>query len=895
MLPPATTGAPGPDDLAAVLDAVAGLVLRLDGAGLTTFASAGARDLLGFAPAALVGRPLADLLRPGDSAALAEVVARGLAGPVRLHLLDLAGTPVAVEASFRPLPCGGRVATIRPVPEGDATLAGLRRGGGTLDAESDRTLADTLPQLVWMESAETGETLYANRAFEAYCGAIGATREARTGRFHPEDGPRIAAACLAAREQARPCEIQARVRGRACGYRWHQLVFRPLRRDGRWLGWLGSALDIDEIVTARKALEQTGDLLRLAQEAAGAGLFDMTLGTRDVILSPESARRHGLPGDRPAVIGLADWMRRVLPADRVPVLRAVREAVSARRTFDVAFRVPTEAGPPRWIQAIGRPSRDADGAVARVTGLTFDITARKDTEQALVEAKAAADAARAQAEQANAAKTDFLSAMSHEIRTPLNAVIGFANLLAGSGRLDPDLRRYADLAHVAGESLRTVVDDILDFASVEAGRISLCPEPFAVRELAATCLGIVGTAAAEKGLETALDVDPAIPERLVADPGRLRQILLNLLNNAVKFTPRGTVSLSLCHEGRGPRGERIRLAVTDTGIGITRAQQARLFERFAQADSSIRRDFGGTGLGLAISRRLVERMGGTIGLDSEIGRGSTFTVSLTLPAPPDTGDGRPQAAEAGAGPACAGRILVVEDVAINRELACTVLRAAGHTVEVAEDGFAAVRAVETQDFDLVLMDIQMPGIDGMMATRLIRCLPGRPATVPVIAMTANVLPDQIRAFAAAGMDDHCAKPFRPAELRALAARWLARPRREPASEPVGGPTLDRARHAESASLLPPETLARLLRHFEADVGGAFAEGEAASALRARAHALATAAGLVGFTAWSDACLALENAGDEAFAQVLAETRRLARAAAAETRALIAEAEPGRTD
>ena len=324
MLPPATTGAPGPDDLAAVLDAVAGLVLRLDGAGLTTFASAGARDLLGFAPAALVGRPLADLLRPGDSAALAEVVARGLAGPVRLHLLDLAGTPVAVEASFRPLPCGGRVATIRPVPEGDATLAGLRRGGGTLDAESDRTLADTLPQLVWMESAETGETLYANRAFEAYCGAIGATREARTGRFHPEDGPRIAAACLAAREQARPCEIQARVRGRACGYRWHQLVFRPLRRDGRWLGWLGSALDIDEIVTARKALEQTGDLLRLAQEAAGAGLFDMTLGTRDVILSPESARRHGLPGDRPAVIGLADWMRRVLPADRVPVLRAVR-------------------------------------------------------------------------------------------------------------------------------------------------------------------------------------------------------------------------------------------------------------------------------------------------------------------------------------------------------------------------------------------------------------------------------------------------------------------------------------------------------------------------------------------------------------------------------------------
>ena len=898
MLP--TTGAPGFDNLTAVLDAVAGLVLCIDGAGLTTFASAGARDLLGLAPAALIGRPFAALLRPGEAAALAEILVEPAARPVPLNLLDAEGVPVAVEASFRPGP-GGLVATIRPVPEGDATLADLRRGGeagAAIVGEGDRTLADTLPQLIWMESAETGETLYANRAFEAYCGPIGATREARTGRFHPEDGPRIAAACLAAREQARPCEIQARVRGRACGYRWHQLVFRPLRRNGRWLGWLGSALDIDEIVTARKALEQTGDLLRLAQEAAAAGLFDVTPATRDVILSPESARRHGLPGDRPAVIGLSDWMRRILPADRAPVLRAVREAVSARRTFDVAFRVPTGEGPPRWIQAIGRPSRDAEGAVARVTGLTFDITDRKDTERALVEAKAAAEAARAQAEQANAAKTDFLSAMSHEIRTPLNAVIGFANLLAGSGRLDPDLRRYADLAHVAGESLRTVVDDILDFASVEAGTISLCPEPFAVRDLAATCLGIVGAAAAEKGLETALEVDEAIPEILVADPGRLRQILLNLLNNAVKFTPRGAVRLGLRHEGRTPRGERIRLAVSDTGIGIGRAQQERLFERFVQADSSIRRDFGGTGLGLAISRRLVERMGGTIGLVSEIGRGSTFSVTLTLPAPPGARDQRPEAAQPGPEPAPAGRILVVEDAAINRELACTVLRAAGHAVEVAEDGFAAVRAAETLDLDLVLMDIQMPGIDGMMATRLIRCLPGRAATVPVIAMTANVLPDQIRAFAAAGMDDHFAKPFRPAELQALVARWLAVPRRElEAAAPDA--TLDRERFAESAALLPPETLVRLLRHFQADVEAAFAEGEAAPALRARAHTLATAAGLIGFTTLGDACLVLENAGEAAFAGALGEARRLARAAAAETCILIREVEStpvlGRTD
>ncbi len=273
-----------------------------------------------------------------------------------------------------------------------------------------------------------------------------------------------------------------------------------------------------------------------------------------------------------------------------------------------------------------------------------------------------------------------------------------------------------------------------------------------------------------------------MPDRLVCDPGRLRQILLNLLNNAVKFTPQGRVTVDLFHEEAGPRGDTIRFSVTDTGIGIAPDRQERLFQRFSQADSSIRRAYGGTGLGLAISRRLVELMGGAMGLVSAEGRGSTFWFALTLPRAPAAAA---PVRSAPARPGRTGRILLVEDVEINRELACTVLRAAGHVVDVAADGIGAVRAVEAAPYDLVLMDVQMPRLDGMMATRLIRCLPGPAARVTVVAMSANVLPDQVQGVPG-GRDG---RPFRqavraPGTLRRRGAGGSATP---PANRPANPP------------------------------------------------------------------------------------------------------------
>ncbi|MDP4023013.1 ATP-binding protein [Methylobacterium sp. NEAU 140] len=891
-----------------IVDAIDGLILRLDPDGRVTFVSRGGLGLLGPAADALAGRSLRETVHADDRPALDAAVGRiGPPDEIVIRLRHADGRWRAVAACVRHLPgTRDRVVTVRGTPQDRAPHDRALHDRAPhahprMTGDHYRALVDTLPQLVWMERADTGETIYVNQAFTTYCGPVPTHEAARADLFHPADAEAVAGAYAQARADGTSAEIQGRLRNAAGAYRWHRLVFRPLLKGGALIGWLGSALDIDEIVASRQMLLEAGELLRIAQEAAGTGLFDVDVAAGDVILAPESAHLHGLPPDRPAVLRLSDWMRCVAPADRAPTLRAVRAAITEDRTFDVAFRVPVPDGRDRWIQAIGRRVQGRPDAPARLAGLILDITARKDGEAALVAAKADAEAARAEAERANAAKTNFLSAMSHEIRTPLNAMIGFASLLAGSPRLADDLQRYADLARVAGESLRTVVDDILDFASVEAGVVSLRPEPFAVRAVVDDCLGIVGASAAAKGLGATALIDAAVPDTLVGDPGRLRQILLNLLNNAVKFTQAGSVTVRLCHEGRTPWGERVCVSVIDTGIGIPADRQPRLFQRFSQADDTVRSTYGGTGLGLAICRQLVERMGGTIGVTSQAGGGATFWFTLTLPRAAGAPDG-PAAAPSTAPPAGRrGRILLVEDIEINRELACVVLRGAGHTVDVAADGIEAVRAVEAGAYDLVLMDVQMPRMDGMVATRLIRCLPGPSAGVPVIAMTANVLPDQLAAFREAGMDDHFGKPFQPHELGAAVERWLrtdagAAPPAAGHDAGVGTVTIDRERYEENLATLGPRTLEQLLTHFHVRIRDPFpgtgATAEGRDALRREAHALAAAAGLLGFAPLSRACAALERATDDGdFLERVASARGLAAQAAAETLALLAEGAP----
>jgi len=477
-----------------------------------------------------------------------------------------------------------------------------------------------------------------------------------------------------------------------------------------------------------------------------------------------------------------------------------------------------------------------------------------------------AERAQAQAESGSQAKTEFLAAMSHEIRTPLHGILGFTDLILDRSDLTPDLRRYAERIRTSGSALLTVVNDVLDFSKIEAGAVDLNPRPFPLKAMIANCDSIMRKLAEANGLMLTVRVADALPGVVVGDEARIRQVLLNLLNNAIKFTPAGSVDLSVDEE-RAQGSQALRFTVRDTGVGIPFDKQDRLFQRFSQVDSSATRQYGGTGLGLAISKRLVELMGGTIGFESTEGRGSSFWFRVPLAAATES---ESETLEIRTRKPAEGRarVLVAEDVEINQEIAKAVLEGSGYEVDIVADGAEAVRAANARAYDLILMDIQMPGLDGIEATRRIRDGDGPSQGVPIIALTANVYREQIAKFLAMGMNDHLGKPFKRDELLHKVDAWLSRQRApdghgvEPPPPPAPEPEAAPEAYHDLLETVGPEVAARLLSRlsqilaaFPARIG---TDEERAAAARA-AHSIVSAAGQLGFEDLSDACRHLENA------------------------------------
>ena len=821
-----------------------------------------------------------------------------------------AGEPFTYDARIVRRDGAVREVTVRGTCERDATGVVASLFGIIIDvtesrlAEAEiersneryRSLADALPLLVWTMRPSDGEATYVNACFLDYYGPIGVSRASRVARNHPDDTAALAAAWERAVASGTPYAAEGRLQRRDGAWRWHKLMMTPVRDpldETRIVEWLGTALDIDGIVTANIALEKAQNLLRIALDSADAGTWDWDMREGVTVLSPESLRIYGLPEHgAPRGLTTAEWTALVHPDDVQDTWNAVYKAVEERTIYAAEFRVGE-----RWVAARGKPLYAPDGRPARFVGLHFDATERKNAESALRAMTAEAQAARREAERASEAKSEFLAAMSHEIRTPLNGILGYAGLLLDEPELSGEVRRRLELIRGAGQALLTVVNDILDVSKIEAGQLELDPVPFGLRALVDDTVAIVRGGALKSGLEIAVEMDRSLPGSVLGDENRLRQVLLNLLNNAVKFTPAGRVTLTVAHEGSGPGGDAMIFRVADTGIGISPEQQSRLFRRFSQVDGSISRRFGGTGLGLAICRDLITLMGGRIGVESAVGEGSTFWFTLTLPraeepsepAAPDAGEA---AGGAGRSPA---RLLLVEDVPLNQELARAVLETGGYAVDCAGEGAEAVAAVvraseQGRPYDVVLMDVQMPGMDGITATRRIRALPEPIRSVPIVAMTANVLAAQVEALREAGMDGHVGKPFTRPDLFAAIERWIGVRGTPPAPEATAA--VDRETFEGVRESFGSERVDRLLTMLAAELAERFPPGETRRDQIAHdAHAMVAAAGMLGFVGLSEHCRRIESAarGGEDLAPLIRTLDALRKDALGAIRALKAAA------
>jgi signal transduction histidine kinase/ActR/RegA family two-component response regulator len=468
------------------------------------------------------------------------------------------------------------------------------------------------------------------------------------------------------------------------------------------------------------------------------------------------------------------------PDDLQPTIEHWTCALSAEKDFECELRLKRASdGAFRWHLARALPRRDDRGEIVQWVGTITDIDESKRSEEALQEANdelglrvlertSELCTAKEAAESANRAKSEFLANMSHEIRTPMNGIIGMTDLVLET-EIGREQREYLEMVKTSGKSLLGLLNDILDFSKIEAGKLELEAIHFNLRDCVGTMLQPLTLRAQKKGLELRIDIGDDVQQHLIGDSMRLRQILLNFTDNALKFTERGSVRVQVIAEGQRDGEQCLRFSIEDTGIGIPPEKQDMIFAGFAQADSSTTRTYGGTGLGLAIASELVQKMGGKVWIESTLGVGTTFHFTAwfrVTESSPKTSEIVPGNALETHGVA-ALRILLTEDNVVNRAFATGILTRRGHSITEAVNGREALASTRAENFDLILMDVQMPEMDGLEATRCIRSEEPLCRHTPIVAMTAHAMAGDRERCLAAGMDDYLSKPIDKAALFAI--------------------------------------------------------------------------------------------------------------------------------
>ena len=624
---------------------------------------------------------------------------------------------------------------------------------------------------------------------------------------------------------------------------------------------------------AEAALSKAKETAEEAQRIARLGNWEIDLLSGHSHWSEMTREIFGIhTGQR---IGTAYLQHVVHPDDWPRLQTALRDCADHDTPCDLEFRFTHAFGEERWAYTTARTKRDNNGKALALVGIVQDITERKRSEIALAEAKAAAEAA-------NRSKSAFLANMSHEIRTPMNAVIGMAHL-ALQHESDPRQRNYLEKIRYSAEGLLGILNDILDFSKIESGRLEIERVDYRLEDVIESLVNIVGGKAKDKGLNLSLDIDEEVPTALLGDPLRLAQVLINLANNAIKFTDAGgTVTVSARLEALRSGAAHILFCVRDTGIGMSAQQMSKLFQSFSQADTSISRRYGGTGLGLAISRRLVQLMGGDIWVESTPEQGSAFHFRIVqqqqLGEPSQrraAQDSDHERIEQAKQRLRGSKVLLAEDNEINQELMLELLAGNGISVEIVGNGRQALQLLAQQRFDAVLMDCQMPVMDGYQAVAELR-KDQRFKDLPVIALTANAMVQDVQRSKDAGMNDHIAKPVNVGGLFLTLDRWIgggAAATREPqqpcaATQPAGealelpGLDVQAGLKVTSGDL---EFYYRLLRKFrkryagfEQEFARARADSDPQVAIRA-AHSLKGVASNIGAGRLQTEALALEKA------------------------------------
>jgi two-component system CheB/CheR fusion protein len=530
---------------------------------------------------------------------------------------------------------------------------------------------------------------------------------------------------------------------------------------------IGVALDVTERLRAERALRQSQERLNMALTASRMGVWEWDIRGESIFWSPECMRIYGVGDSRVTVAGFTALIH---AEDADMVIGAARDALDRKVDYTVEYRIVRPDGETRWVSSLGRGQYAGDGRARTLVGTTQDITDYRNVLSNLTEAKERAEAA-------NLAKSRFLAIMSHELRTPLNAIIGFGQFMRMS-ESDPSRAETLDIICKSGLNLLRLIQDILDLSKIEAGKFKMETSEFDLDGELDSLMVLFRPQAIQQRLDFSVTIAPGTPQRLGGDPGLLRQILVNLVGNAFKFTRNGKVTVDVGVEGPAEMGRKARLVfqVTDTGVGIRPENQERIFEIFEQEDNTLTRQFGGTGLGLAISQRLVSLLEGRIWLQSTPGVGSRFSFTALFEVLESGGEPVLAVAEP-AGQAltfASRRILVAEDDHYNRKLLEQILREQGFEVESADNGVAAADALARSRFDLAIMDIQMPMMSGIEVTQRVRSgsIPGCRCDIPIIAVTAYAMRGDRERFSRQGLTEYVSKPIDIGKLLTKIAQCL---------------------------------------------------------------------------------------------------------------------------